>query len=86
MAQNILTAVVYLIMITIMVSVVNLCIGFFQVIEDIAAIRKRVWKLHSRSFRKIHKSPSRPVEGEGTAPLHTRFRTFPIYRLPAYLS
>lgn len=54
MAQDILSIFVYIFMITVIVTIVNLAIALFQVIKDLPSIRKKIWDRQNRGFRNIH--------------------------------
>lgn len=58
MAQDILTVFVYLFGVILIVTVIDVAIAVFQIIEDIPAVRKKVWKFCTQGLRKTNSAHS----------------------------
>ena len=56
MAQGILTLFVYLFGVVLVVTIIEVSIALFQIIEDIPFVRKRIWKFSLRGFRNTNKA------------------------------
>ena len=56
MAQGILTLFVYLFGVVLVVTIIEVSIALFQIIEDIPFVRKRLWKFRLHGFRNTNKA------------------------------